>query len=39
MLCFLCKLKHKNFFNENEYDKFYPSGSTPARIHGTPKMH
>ena len=35
---FLCKLKQKNF-NEIEYDKFYPSGSAPARIYGTPKMH
>ena len=37
--CFLCKLKLKNFFNEIEYDKLYPSGSAPARIYGTPKMH
>ena len=37
--CFLCKLKQKNFFNEIEYDKLYPSGSAPARIYGTPKMH
>ena len=22
-----------------EYDKLYPSGSAPARIYGTPKMH
>ena len=36
---FLCKLKQKNFFNENEYDKLYPSGSAPAPIYGTPKMH
>ena len=36
---FLCKLKQKNFFNEIEYDKLYPSGSAPARIYGTPKMH
>ena len=35
----LRKLKQKNVFNENEYDKFYPSGSAPARIYGTPKMH
>ena len=28
---FLRKLKQKNFFNENEYDKLYPSGSAPAR--------
>ena len=33
------KLKQKNFFNEIEYDKLYPSGSGPARIYGTPKMH
>ena len=36
---FLRKLKQKNFFNEIEYDKLYPSGSAPARIYGTPKMH
>ena len=36
---FLRKLKQKNFFNENEYDKLYPSGSAPARIYGTPKIH
>ena len=35
---FLCKLKQKIFFNENEYDELYPSGSAPARIYGTPKM-
>ena len=38
-LRFLHKLKQKSFFNENEYDKLYPSGSIPARIYGTPKMH
>ena len=36
---FLHKLKEKNFFNENEYDKLYPSGSASARIYGTTKMH
>ena len=36
---FLCKLKQKSFFNDNEYDKLYPSGSAPSRIYGTPKMH
>ena len=36
---FLRKLKQKKIFNENEYDKLYPSGSAPARIYGTPKMH
>ena len=35
----LRKLKQKNFFDENEYDKLYPSGSAPACIYGTPKMH
>ena len=37
--CFLCKLKQKNFFNKIEYDKLYRSGSAPACIYGTPKMH
>ena len=36
---FLPKLKQKNFFNDNEYDKLYPSGSAPACIYGTPNMH
>ena len=36
---FLRKLKQKSFFNDNEYDKLYPSGSAPPRIYGTPKMH
>ena len=36
---FLCKLKQKNFFNETDYDKLYPSGSAPTRIYGTPIMH
>ena len=36
---FLHKLKQKNFFNEIEYDKLYPSGSAPALIYGTTKMH
>ena len=34
---FLRKLKHKNFFRENEYNKLYPSAR--ARIYCTPKMH
>ena len=29
----------KLFCNEVENDKLYPSGSSPARIYGTPKMH
>ena len=36
---FLRKLKQRKFFQEIEYDKLYPSGSPPARIHGTPKIH
>ena len=36
---FLRKLKQKIFLNETEYDKLYPSGSAPACIYGTPKMH
>ena len=32
-------MKQKNVSNENEYNKLYPSGSAPARIYGTPKMH
>ena len=35
---FLRKLKQKNFFKENKYDKLYPSGSVPARTYGSPKM-
>ena len=35
----LRKLKQKTFFNKNEYDKLYPSGSATACIYGTPKMH
>ena len=33
------KSKQKIFLNEIEYDKLYPSGSAPAHIYGTPKMH
>ena len=32
-------LKQKNFFNEIEYDKLYPSRFASTRIYGTPKMH
>ena len=35
----LRKLKQKYFIDEIEYGKLYPSGSSPARIYGTPKMH
>ena len=36
---FLRKLKQKNFFNENESDKLYPSGFAPARNYGTLEVH
>ena len=36
---FLRKLKQKNVFNEIELDNLHPSGSAPAHILGTPKMH
>ena len=36
---FLSKLKQKSFFNENEYEKLYPSASALGCIYGTPKMH
>ena len=36
---FLCKLKQKNCFNKIEYDELHPSGSAPAHIYKTPKMH
>ena len=32
-------MKQKNIFNEYEYDIYYSSGSAPAGIYGTPKMH
>ena len=28
------KVKKKDFFNENEYDSFYPFGSAPTPIYG-----
>ena len=39
LLRLLRKLKQIFFFTEIEYDNLYPSGSAPARIYGTPKMH
>ena len=36
---FLRKWKQKNFFNESEYDKLYPYGSSPASIYSTLEMH
>ena len=32
-------MTQKTFFHEIEYDKLYPSGSAPARIYDTPRMH
>ena len=33
------RLKRKGFIDDDIYDKVYPKGSLPARIHGQPKMH
>ena len=35
----LYMLKQKKSFNKNEVKKWYLSGSAPALIYGTPKMH
>ena len=38
----ICSCKNKNYQDtrdEIEYGNLYPSGSAPARIYGTPKMH
>ena len=37
--CPFSKAARSSFFNENVYDKLYRSGSAPAHIYGTPKMH
>ena len=37
-LPFYVSWKKKIFFNEDEYNKLYLSGSAPARVYGTPKM-
>ena len=36
---FLLKLKKKEFFNDVEYTKVYPQGSSVARIYGLPNLH
>ena len=36
---FYVSWNQKTFFNETEYDKLCPSGSAPARIYDTPKIH
>ena len=37
--CFLHGLEQQNFFNGIEYDGLCPSGSAPAHIFGTPRVH
>ena len=32
-------MKDKNIFTKENYEKIYPSGSKPAFIYGTPKIH
>ena len=32
-------MKNKNIFTKETYEKIYPSGSKPAFIYGTPKIH
>ena len=36
---FLRKLKNKQFFTKEVYDKIYPSGSQSASIYGLPNIH
>ena len=36
---FLLTLKKNNFFNKEQYDYIYPTGSQPSRLYGLPKMH
>ena len=36
---FLRKLKNKQFFTKEVYNKLYPSGSKHASIYGLPKIH
>ena len=36
---FLGKLKNKQFFTKEVYDKIYPSGLKPASIYDLPKIH
>ena len=37
--CCLHQLEDKDLFNEAKYEKLYPSGSAPACVYGTPKIH
>ena len=36
---FLRSLKNNECLDNVEYGKIYPSGSSPAKIYGSPKMH
>ena len=36
---FLRSMENKNIFTKETYEKIYPSGSKPAFIYGTPKIH
>ena len=36
---FLRTLKNNKCLDDIEYEKIYPSGSSPAKIYGSPKMH
>ena len=36
---FLRTLNKKDFFSEEQYERIYPSGSQPARLHGNHKTH
>ena len=36
---FLRSLKNNKCLGNVEYGKIYPSGSSPAKIYGSPKMH
>ena len=36
---FLRTLKNNKCLDDVEYEKIYPSGSSPAKNYGSPKMH
>ena len=36
---FIRKLKSNNVINEKQYDVLKPTGSTPGRLYGLPKVH
>ena len=35
---YLRELKKKQFLDDATYERIYPSGSQPSRLHGTPKV-